>query len=273
MERDDSRDTLALIERKLKTYSKSELTAARFILNDPRQVVVLPLRKLANASGVSEPTIFRLCQRLGFIGFQDFKMSIVSQLLGQQESTEVASAENSATDRYDQIALQLSKTVADTLRGVDHNAVDEVARVLASGSRVVIAGLGGSAAVGKILAESLTGLGIYSTSISDVSHIQVLPESIGRNDVVLGISHSGETEEIVRLLARSSARNAWTIAITNYEQSPVDLAARKTLFTTAPERYMGSYACEPRIAELALFEVLIERVVKSVRRTADALEK
>lgn len=267
MQNQETVDTLALLRRRLTTFTKSEQIAARFILEDPSRVVVLPLRKLSQKSGVSEPTVFRLCRKLGFIGFQDFKMSVVSHLLGAQDSTRLGHDAASKTDRIAELSLQLCDTVKATLATANQETIVTVARKISDSSRITIAGLGGSAAVGHVLAESLTGLGVYATMVSDISHIQVLPQAIGSDDSVVGISHSGETEEITRFLSRCRKRGASTIAITNYEKSPLDLAAEISMYTAAPERYLGSYACEPRIAELALFEALLDQVSLHVKNS------
>jgi DNA-binding MurR/RpiR family transcriptional regulator len=83
---------------------------------------------------------------------------------------------------------------------------------------------------------------------------------------VIGISHSGETTEIALLLERAAEAGASTAAITNYEQSPVDRAARVTLFTSVSENLLGSYSCEPRIVELAIVEAIVNLLGVKKRR-------
>jgi DNA-binding MurR/RpiR family transcriptional regulator len=88
----------------------------------------------------------------------------------------------------------------------------------------------------------------------------VLPEALESSDVVIGVSHSGETDEIVRLMERAKERKVTTIAITNYESSPLARAAEVILYTTYNEDLLGSYSPAARVAELALVVALVERI-------------
>jgi RpiR family transcriptional regulator, carbohydrate utilization regulator len=259
--------TLERLERTKKTLRKSEQTAAGYILRFPDRVALLPLRKLAQECGVSEATILRLCRALGFNGYQDFKISLIPQLLSRGGSLrpEVASVDGTGMWR-DTLFGSLSRSIESTLRNCDMRHIKAAARLIQSASRITVAGLGGSAGVAYILADSLTGLGHLSVCSQDPSYLQVLPGALAKGDLVIGISHSGETPDIALLLKRSSEAGASTIALTNYERSPVSLAAGLTLFTSASENLMGSYSCEPRIVELAVIEALVTILGSGHRR-------
>lgn len=251
-------DTLMEITRKMKTMRKSEQTAARFVLSHPGKVALLPLRFLAKECGVSEPTILRFCKGLGFNGFQDFKMSLIPQIL--------QGAHGEVHDEVPTLAARLAKSVGDTVVNIDGAKLAEAAETVVGAERVIVAGLGGAAGVAYILADSLTGLGKMCFCSHDPSYLQVLPESLKVGDLVVGISHSGETEEITRLLNRAKANGAGTIAITNYESAPIDIAAGLTLFTSHSEDLLGSYSPAARVAELALITALIERVGEGLEK-------
>ena len=45
---------------------------AEYVLQNPRQAVFLRTRGLANACGVSEATVMRFVDQLGFVGYKDF---------------------------------------------------------------------------------------------------------------------------------------------------------------------------------------------------------
>ncbi len=276
-------ETLIEINKKLKSLSEAEQRTAAFVLEYPEQVALLPLRHLAAQCGVSEPTILRFCRGLGFGGYQDFKMSLVRELLRNSGETRLfggsrdfrlssvhhSGDEESSTSTRDiekrpewKTALADTITVESqkTLVSVDDEVLERAAEALASADMTVTAGLGGAAGVAYILADSLTGLGKKCFSSHDRSYLQVLPGSLGMGDLVIGISHSGETEEIVNLVSRASDKGIKTISITNYEGAPLDRCASITLFTSYREDLLGSYSPLTRISELVVIAALIERV-------------
>ncbi|MBT3272341.1 MAG: MurR/RpiR family transcriptional regulator [Spirochaetales bacterium] len=259
----ESSETLARISRRFKTLRKSEQSAAQFILAHPERVALLPLRHLAAECGVSEPTILRLCRGLGFSGYQDFKMSLIPQILRGGLGIGSASMKGDALDWRGTVAERAGDTALNSIRGVNGEILAVVAEKVLSARRVITAGLGGAAGVAYILADSLTALGLLCVCSHDPSYLQVLPESLGEGDLIFGISHSGETEEIVRLITRCGEKRAGTVAITNYEKAPLDEAAELTLFTSCNEDLFGSYSPITRISELAVVVALVEQLSKS----------
>lgn len=258
MGKPESTSTLERLSRSKKTLRHSEQTAAQYILRFPDRVALLPLRKLARECGVSEATILRLCQALGFSGYQDFKLSLIPQLLdrGRSLREDVGSIDGKGQWLH-ALGVGLCQSVQASLKGLDGKGLQKAAHLVKAAPRILVAGLGGSAGVAYILADSLTGLGFLSVSCHDPSYLQVLPGALREGDLVIGISHSGETPEIALLLERASQARVSTVAVTNYEQSPVDRAAGLTLFTSVSEGMLGSYSCEPRIAQLAIVEALV----------------
>lgn len=271
MDERDLKSTLERLSRSRKTFRKSEQTAADYILRFPDRVALLPLRKLANECGVSEATILRLCQAMGFSGYQDFKLSLIPQLLSRGRSLrpDVAAFDGRGKWR-DTLCGDLVQSIESSLKNCEETTLHAAVRLIESASRIVVTGLGGSGGVAYILADSLTGLGFFGVSIHDLSHLQVLPGALKQKDLVIGISHSGETSEIALLLKRAGEAGASTIAITNYEKSPVNLAAELTLFTSVSENLMGSYSCEPRIVELAIIEALLNLLTSRRKRRQTA---
>lgn len=49
---------------------------AEHITSEPRDIIHLSIVELAKKTASSEATIFRLCKRLGFEGYQDLKIAI-----------------------------------------------------------------------------------------------------------------------------------------------------------------------------------------------------
>ena len=68
------------IEEALDTLSKSEKKVAQEVLSDPQQAYQSSIAALANAAGVSEPTVNRFCRSMDCKGFPDFKLQLAQRL-------------------------------------------------------------------------------------------------------------------------------------------------------------------------------------------------
>jgi arabinose-5-phosphate isomerase len=123
--------------------------------------------------------------------------------------------------------LSLAKEVLETEAGavralagrLGEPFLDAVGLVLASAGRVVVTGMGKSGHVGGKIASTLasTGTPAFYMHPGEASHGDL--GMIAAGDVVVAISHSGESEEILRILPLIKRRGAKVIAITGRPQS------------------------------------------------------
>ena len=129
----------------------------------------------------------------------------------------------------------------------------------------MIIGLGGSAGVAQIFCDSLSSLGIFSSYLHDRSIIQNVVPMLNSNDVLVGISHSGETEEIISAIKTAREYGAVTIGITNFLPSGLADAAQFPLLTVVSSNLLGSYSCQARISQLVILELILYEISKLLK--------
>src|SRR5690625_7873576 len=81
--------------------------------------------------------------------------------------------------------------------------------------------------------------------------------TLGPGDVVLAISHSGRTREIIEAVRLASDQGAQVIAISRFGRSPLQRLADVTLHTLSSETAYRSEAIAPRLAQLEIIDVLL----------------
>lgn len=96
--------------------------------------------------------------------------------------------------------------IAKTLDRYTKSDIDTAASKICQARHVLIAGLAGSAGVARIFNDCLLGLGLRSTYISDRVELERFVSGLDNHDLVFGISHSGETREIVHAIRRGRER-------------------------------------------------------------------
>ena len=113
-----------------------------------------------------------------------------------------------------------------------------------------------------IIVGSLMAVGMISSGWSETA-----------GDVAVGISHTGTTIDTVDALRVARDRGATTIAITNFEGSPLVAEADLTLLTAARETTFRSGAMSSRIAQLALIDCVFAGVAqRSYEQAISALK-
>ncbi len=256
-------ELFAAINARYRSLSPSERRVASYVQSHPEEIVLMSLQALAARCDTSDATVLRFCRSIGFSGYQDFKSALIPQLLGRGKAIR---QELQGEDPVRGLITALSRDASQTLRSVGMQRLDLIAdAVLAAGHRLLV-GLAGSAGVARIFASSLLSIGLPAVTLSDRVEIERFADLVGRGDLVMGISHSGETQEVVGALARSRRRGATTVAMTNFSPSGIEKVADHVLLTSVPESLLGSYSCYPRIMELLVLEVLLARVAERLAR-------
>src|SRR5579872_6411791 len=66
------------------TYSSlrtAEQRVADFILKHPEELIYLTVTELAERTNTSESTVVRICQKIGYKGYQEFKIMLARDLV------------------------------------------------------------------------------------------------------------------------------------------------------------------------------------------------
>jgi DNA-binding MurR/RpiR family transcriptional regulator len=165
-------------------------------------------------------------------------------------------AADTIDDIIDKVAAVDSSAVEETAQQLDRVALKAAADAVARATRVDVYGIGASAIVGTDLQQKLHRIGVVSFAWND-PHIALTSATLlTRQDVAIGISHSGATAETIESLAVAHKRGATTVALTNFPLSPLALAADIVLTTAARETSLRSGATASRIAALTVVDCL-----------------
>jgi DNA-binding MurR/RpiR family transcriptional regulator len=248
---------LSLVEKQYDKLSKVGKRVADYVQLHPDKTILLSLQALSEKCSVSDASVLRFCRSLGFSGYQDFKAALVPELLKRGTSIyrEIDFGDDFTTVR-EKFLENLSNDIRKTLMQYSQDIIQSVASRIIRSKNIVIIGLAGSAGVARIFNDCLLGLGIYSTYLSDRVEIERVVSQLDKDGVLFGISHSGETQEVVYALKKGRENRVYTIGMTNFASSSVAKFSDVVLLTTVPENLLGSYSCQPRIAQLAILEFI-----------------
>ncbi|MEA2719038.1 MAG: hypothetical protein QOJ39_902 [Candidatus Eremiobacteraeota bacterium] len=235
----------------------AEQRVADFILKHPDELIYLTVTELAERTKTSESTVVRLTQKIGYKGYQEFKIVLARDLV--EPATEIYAA----IEPGDDLATVKSKVfqanaqaLRDTLEVLDDAQLQRGVDALASARRVEIYGVGGSAPLALDAYHKFLKLGLRSIALSDGDLMAMSSALLGPEDVALGISHTGASRDVTDALGRAKANGATTIGITHRPSSPITKVSDVVLVTAAQQTAFRSDASSSRIAQLTIIDTL-----------------
>jgi RpiR family carbohydrate utilization transcriptional regulator len=254
---------LANIEAAREQLSKAEQRVADYVLKYAPDIMHMSIAALAGAIGVSQPTVARFCLALGFSGFREFKLRLVQSLAGgvpfvhrDVDSGDPASA---------LVAKVIDRTVAALLRvrkELDPEALDRAIALLANARKIEFYGLGNSGIVAADAQHKFFRLGVPTVAYSD-PHIHGMSATLLQpGDVVVAISNTGRTRDLLRSVEYALRAGASVIGITS-SGSPLARMSTVALCADVEEDPDVYSPMTSRIAHLAMIDVLAVGVALS----------
>ena len=246
---------------------KAEKQIADWIEKNPGKIISLSIVELAEQCRCSEATIVRFSKRLGLSGYQELKISLASE-----SGTSIVNANITPTDKayemFEKVANDIYFSLEHTKKSLSPESISDAANKICSAKKIVIFGLGNSASVATDASHKFLRAGLNCVAYSD-NHMQVIAAShLKEGDVVIAISHSGSSKDIVDALKIAKEHGATTITITNKGKSPILKFSDIVLSTSASETTYNILALNSRIAQLAIIDALYFYVVYNLPETA-----
>ena len=262
----------------------AEKKVADYVVIHQNDTQFLSISRLAGACGVAEATVSRFVKRLHFRGYNDFKLAIAQSTAGHS-TTNPLSGEVEPEDSLPDLCRKLFTADLDameqTLSLIRPEDIRRAADLLEGADKVLCMGQGGS----MVMAQEAAHL--FSTAFSKYfpvcdSHMQTIAAAqLGPGDVILYISYSGATRDLVEIARLAREREAEVILITRFPKSPGAAMASVVLQcgTNESPLQMGSVAA--RVAIIFVLDVLFSEVCRRDlescrarrRQIADALSE
>ncbi len=254
-----------------KSLRNAEEQVANYILLHHGEIINLPITELSERAGVSEATVVRMCQKLGYKGFQELKIALALELVRPVQTIhEEVGEEDDVAQVVEKVFRGNMVAIESTLKVLSMGDMGRAIDALANAKKIEIYGVGGSGAVARDAGHKFMKTGIPCVAYDD-PHMQVMSASLlGPGCVVIGISHSGSSKDIVEALSVAKEVGATTICITNYAKSPIDKVADIKLSTASKETSFRTEGTASRIAQLCIIDALFVGV--GLRRTGDIVE-
>lgn len=238
------------IQASYPNLTKSERKMADYILEKRNKVANKTMDEIASEINVGDATVIRFCKKIGYSGFSDLKIAIAKEDFSTQYN-------NSTTNKYyDKIHQDAVAVLNETHQLLDAEDVDKAVSRISKAKNIHIFGVGSSGQIGANFEKMLLRVGVHAKSYSDPHFQSQVASVMTKQDLVIVISISGRTKDIIDSVQLAKQNGAGIIAISNTTMSPLAELADVLLQTPVNELINGG-SVEGKIAQLYLCETIV----------------
>ncbi|ANE48817.1 transcriptional regulator [Paenibacillus swuensis] len=258
----------------LNTYTNSESKVAVFVLSHMEQVIYMSVTDLAEQAEVGETTVLRFCRKIGFRGYQEFKLAIAQDvaLPGRAASMDMEQREGSLALIH-KITEANIKALQECVSLIDASTLDKAIHFLVAARRIHIYGVGTSGITALDAKSKFLRFGISVDAITDPHFQSMSASTMKRGDIVIGISVSGSTRDTVDALRIAKENGANIISITHYMRSPITKLSDVVLLTAGKETPLEGGSLAAKIAQLNVVDMLCTGLMIVTQETALEYQK
>ena len=271
------------ISRAYYDLTAAEKNTADYVMKHHDETQFMSIGELAEESDVAEATVSRFCRRLGYKGYNAFKLAIANAAaVGRQEGDQL-SGQIREDDSLEDVSRKLYSAdvaaMAQTLERLDAGRIEEACGCLEKAGKVLCMGQGGSMVLASEAAHLFSTVSGKFFPVSDSHSQAIAAANMEENDALLFFSYSGATREMSETLNVARSRGAKVILITRFPRSPGAALADVVLCCGSNESPLQLSSVPAKIAQLFLMDVLfsafcrrdLERCRASRARVAEAL--
>lgn len=241
------------------SLTKKEKKLADYIAQHMPQLGTLTLHELATSNHLSVVTISRFCKKLGFLGLNELKIALAQQKTETYNGT--LDYQNIADDDTyavvaEKIVNNIANSLADTIKLLDHDELMKAIDLLHDARSIHVYGYGSSATICRDIEVRFIRFGRPIRAFSDVDLILTSAALLTENDVVLVVTHTGATKDLLRGVEVAKRNGAKIVVITSQSRSPIAKLGDAVLTGVGREVNYRSEASASRFAHFAIADIL-----------------
>lgn len=243
--------------------SPTQKQIADFVLNNSDQVILLSLADLAEKCKTSETTILRFLRKLGFDSYQLFRVNMAQDM--SNHSVQSIYEEIQVEDTLDQIRKKVLLSTVTSIQDLDNLiSADLLAGVTAlfiKADKILFCGVGASGVIAIDAYHKFLRLGFTVSYYNDTHFMSIACANADEHTLVVAISHSGESRDILDAVELAKQNKGKVVALTSYTRSSVTKLADFVLPSSSNETKFRSDAMVSRILQLVIIDILYVTIV------------
>ncbi|MFA6707041.1 MAG: MurR/RpiR family transcriptional regulator [Sphaerochaetaceae bacterium] len=263
-----------LLHQAYKEMSSQERKVANLVLEKGSDILTYSIHSIAEESDVSEATVVRFCHTLGYSGLKEFKIQFFSESPATMRRKSYKTQWGDSDDTIvKNVYLGARNAIDLTFLSLDQQSLTKVADLFAKKLNIDMYGVGGSAPIAQYARHQLQKLGLRVNVYSDIHGQHRTMPQFAEGDLVVAISCSGETKEIIEAMLHAKSAKSIIIAITDKVQSTLGRLADHSLVSFGGPFFCNDVNAYSRLSQLAIIDALFLEVAVRVAKDRDGFQE
>lgn len=259
-------DLLEKIKQTLPSLSKGHKAIGNYILENCETASYMTATKLGEMAGVSESTVVRFANELGFHGYPEFQSALKSLIKNKLTSVQRIAASDKMfgeADILSKVMLADIENLKASVDTIDREVFEKTVDVICSAKRIYVTGCRASSMLAWFFSYYLNIICPNVTLVNASSADELFQEimRISSEDLIIGISFPRYSRRTKIALEFAKKRGARVVAVTDCEGSPLVPYADYSLFAKSD---MASFV-DSLIVPLSVINSLIIAVGRKSR--------
>jgi DNA-binding MurR/RpiR family transcriptional regulator len=238
------------------SLKSAEMKAVDYLLTHPEEFASDSIVVISAKAGCSEATQVRLARKLGFNGYSDLKDSVLRTKSESSVPYQEICSKDSEMDVIRKVFQTSIQAISDTLNIIDITQYEKAVQAIKKAGKVMFIGAGDAASVAMTGCHKFTRMGIDAEFSEDFDIQLVMASHLKKDDVLIAISHSGQTKTVIDVVRLAKSEGATVIGITNYPMATLAKLSTILLTTAVFVQNVIGEIMTKRIPALCIIESL-----------------
>lgn len=255
--------------------TKSDKILMKYIKENIEYVSYMPISQIAKESNIGEATITRFSKKMGFSSLQDFKVTLAQEISINNKSKTIINSnienDEPAIDTAKKLLSSNITTLEKTVDLINNQDIHNCANMIINARRIYFVGIGYSGIIAQDSNYKFMRIGLNCMSF-DSSHTMIMMASIMEaEDLLIAISHTGETDAIIKTVELAKQNNVNIISITQNQESKLKDRSDINLAYVSEETIIETGSISSKLAQIFLLDLIYTQVVKE--KSSEAIDR
>ncbi|MBU8880364.1 MurR/RpiR family transcriptional regulator [Bacillus sp. FJAT-29790] len=247
------------IECSMEKFTNTEEELANYIIKHPDEISQLSISQIAKKLHISPATITRFCQKISFSGFNEFKHELKRYIDLRNKPTIVNDIKQ--VDYFAKLYQNHHDIIDNTFQKITYFDIQQAVSLLTKAKKVHVYGIGNSGIAAQEFKSKFFRIGINVEAITD-PHQAVMDAALStEKSVVIGISVSGKTKEVINAVNIAKKQGASVLVFTGETNSELSQLADTTLLAISKSNMHMGQNISPSLPFLLLFDLIYTELI------------
>ena len=208
-------------------YTDSQQQISTYLLNHLDELSLLSINDLAKKTYTSNATIMRLCHKLGFNGYREFKYALLKELEANKytrndvDYSQPFSSHESTEDIMKNMFSLYQESIQQVYQNIDSQTIESIAKMIFSKKRTFIYAYGDSQITSLTFINKLAKLNIYPILATQYHEELHITTQLDQDDFALIISYDGDNPALLDCVKVLNEKGVLVAFVSANEKCPL----------------------------------------------------